>query len=109
MPDKAWKAFERRVSSFFGTERTPLSGGNGKQTRSDTLHPVLFVEAKQRGKVALINLWNATKVMADKEHKVPVVCVSEKGRPGFWLLVKAEDLQTVAREAALIPVAPDEG
>lgn len=91
MTDKAWKAFERRVAAFFKTERTALSGGNSKVTRSDTLHPELFIECKQRKRFAVVRLWDATKHLADKENKTPVVCLSEKGRPGFWLLIHSND------------------
>lgn len=90
--DKAWKAFERRVARFFGTERNALSGGNSKLTRSDSLHPALFVEAKQRKRFAVVRLWDATKRLADREKKVPVICLSEKGRPGFWIMVHCDDL-----------------
>lgn len=91
MADKAWKQFERRVAGFFHTERNALSGGNSKLTRSDTLHPDLFIECKQRKRFAAIRLWDDTKRLADKESKTPVVCLSEKGRPGFWILVHSED------------------
>jgi hypothetical protein len=40
------KAHERRVARWFGTERTPLSGGASRHTRSDTLHPKLYIEVK---------------------------------------------------------------
>lgn len=40
------KTQERRVARFFGTERTPLSGGASRHTRSDTLHPTLYLEVK---------------------------------------------------------------
>ena len=92
MSDKAWKQFERRVAAFFKTERNALSGGNSKLTRSDTLHPDLFIECKQRKKFAAISLWNETKQLATKENKTPVVCLSEKSRPGFWILVHSDDL-----------------
>lgn len=92
MPDKTWKAFERRVARFFGTERNSLSGGNSKVTRSDSLHPSLFIESKQRKRFAVIRLWDATKRLADRERKTPVVCLSEKGRPGFWVLMHRDDL-----------------
>jgi len=91
MPDKAWKAFERRVAKFFGTLRTSLSGGNSKITRSDSMHPSLFIEAKQRKKFAVIKLWDETKKLADKENKIPVIALAEKNRPGFWLLIHSED------------------
>jgi hypothetical protein len=91
MADKAWKAFERRVADFFHTERNALSGGNSKLTRSDTLHPDLFIECKQRKRFAAIRLWDETKCLAARENKTPVVCLSEKGRPGFWILIHNDD------------------
>lgn len=91
MADKAWKAFERRVARFFKTERNALSGGNSKVTRSDTLHPKLFIECKQRQKFAAVSLWDETKQLANKEGKTPVVCLSEKNRSGFWILVHSDD------------------
>jgi len=30
--------------------------------------------------------------MSVKEKKTPVVCVSEKNRPGFWILIHSDDL-----------------
>lgn len=92
MPDRAWKAFERRVAAYFNTERTSLSGGNSKLTRSDTLHPDLFIECKQRQRIATVRLWDSTKALADKENKTPVVCLAEKHRSGFWILIHADDL-----------------
>lgn len=91
MPDKAWKAFERRVASFFKTERNALSGGNSKLTRSDTLHPTLFIECKQRERFAVIRTWDDAKRLGTQENKTPVVCLSERNRPGFWILVHSED------------------
>ncbi len=40
------KTYERKVAKFFGTHRTPLSGGASRHTRSDTLHAKLYIEAK---------------------------------------------------------------
>ena len=93
-----WKARERQVAEFFGTRRTPLSGGNGGQTRSDTLHGELFVEQKLRAKHSAITLWDETKKLAAKEGKIPVVTLAEKGRPGFWVLVHSSAFEGVARE-----------
>jgi len=92
MADKSWKQFERRVAGFFNGQRNPLSGGNSKQTRADVIHDRLFIECKQRERVALIRLWDQVKKLADKENKTPVVCVSEKNRPGFWILIHSDDL-----------------
>ena len=95
MADKWWKAVERRVAKYFGTERTPLSGGNGKQTRSDTLHERLFIETKARKKHTVISLWDETAEKAKKEGKIPVIALCEKGRPGFWVMTHSDDLVMV--------------
>ena len=107
MADKTWKKFERRVARFFGTERNALSGGNSKLTRSDSLHPKLFIECKQRKRFAAVRLWNDTKRLADKERKTPVVCLSEKGRPGFWILVHSDDLSALRSSARAGETTPD--
>jgi len=101
MPEKWWKRVERKVAEFFTTKRTPLSGGASRITRSDTIHERLFIETKGSKKHSVITLWDKTAAMARKEKKIPVVALCEKGRPGFWLMVKAEDLIDVAMEAKL--------
>lgn len=93
-----WKASERRVADKFGTRRNPLSGGNSGVTRSDTRHSKLFIESKYRQRHAVVKLYNDTAKLAKLEDKVPVVALFEKGKPGFWLLLKADDLKTVANE-----------
>ena len=92
MSDKAWKAFERRVADFFHGKRNPLSGGNsGSGTRADVIHDRLFIECKKRVKHSAVTLWDDTKKKAVKEGKTPVVCLSEKNRPGFWIVVHSDD------------------
>ena len=54
MADKTWKARERQVAKYFNTNRTPLSGGSSRHTRSDSLHQDLFVECKLRKKHSVI-------------------------------------------------------
>ena len=80
MGDKVWKAAERRVAALFGVTRTPLSGGNGKQTRSDTLHPRLFIETKYRKYFANVTLFLETAALAVAEKKMPVLVLVEKAR-----------------------------
>lgn len=93
---KHWKNIERKVAVFFGSERTPLSGGNSKITRSDSIHDKLFIETKYRKEHAVINLWRNTKELAKKENKTPVVCLAEKGKPGFFVMVHSDDLELVS-------------
>ena len=80
MADKVWKVAERRVADLFGTTRTPLSGGNGKVTRSDTLHDSLFIECKYWTKFALVDLFCETAGLAAKEKKFPILVLVEKRR-----------------------------
>jgi len=98
MNQSDWKGRERKTADFFGGERTPLSGMNSKHTGADVIHDELFIEHKQRKSHAVIRLWDKTKALATKEEKIPVVTLSEKGRPGFWVLVKEKDLVAVANQ-----------
>lgn len=101
MPDRVWKAVERRIATFFGTTRTALSGGNSKVTRSDTLHPRLFIETKYRRAFAVLNLWKEVRILAKKEKKIPVVCLVEKGKEGFWILCHSDHLWAIGKESYL--------
>ena len=87
MTDKPWKATERRIAAYLETERNPLSGGNGKQTRSDTLHPALFIEIKHGSGCpktwsAIVKLFRDTARLAAIERKVPVLVLHRKGSRG---------------------------
>ena len=92
MSDKAWKQRERKVADFFGGQRTPLSGGNGKITRADVIHDKLFIENKLRKKHSVISLWDETNEMAKEENKTPVITLAEKNRKGFWIMIHSSDL-----------------
>ena len=101
MADKTWKARERKTAGYFGTVRNPLSGGHSRHTRSDSLHEQLFIEHKHSVRHAITNLWDKTKEMADVENKIPVVTLSVKGRPGFWVMCHSSDLTAVANQRTL--------
>ncbi len=79
MTDKPWKKDEREIAARFGTTRTPLSGGNGKQTRSDTLSPDFFIEIKRRKSFPFRKLFLSVREMARKENKVPLMVIHENG------------------------------
>jgi len=91
MPDKFWKRREREVADFFGGSRNPLSGKCGKHTSGDVIHDKLYIEVKCRKKFSVITLWDSVKKLAAKEKKTPVICLCEKNRPGFWLLIHSDD------------------
>lgn len=92
MPDKAWKAFERRVARFFHGERAPV---HNKETRADVLHDDLYLECKQRANPSIWKLWEETADRAKKEGKTPVICYSKKYKNGFLIVVHSDDFLKV--------------
>jgi hypothetical protein len=84
-----WKAFERFVSTIFSTTRTALSGGNGKMTRSDSLHPSLFVSCKytQSNNKGLRDLVDEEREKAAVENKIAVCVIGEAGDRANSLVV----------------------
>ena len=102
-----WKGFERTVARFFGTQRAALSGGNGKLTRSDSMHPRLFIECKKRKKIALLSLLREAHEHAEElgeQNKKVVVCVGETGKcgekSGFYVFCHSDDLKAIAEEVS---------
>jgi len=84
---KSWKKLEQKVARLRGTERTPLSGGNSKQTRSDTLDDTFFIECKLRKDPAVWNLYEQVEELAKKENKIPVLVIKKKGKHGELFIV----------------------
>ena len=80
----AWKSFERWVASIFTSERNPLSGGNGKHSRSDSLHPELFISCKhtRTGHRSIFRLLDEETEKAEAENKIPIVILGRSG-PGI--------------------------
>jgi hypothetical protein len=58
----------------------------------------LFIESKLRGRHTVRTLHDSTKKQATREGKVPVLCLFDKSRPGFLIVVHSDDLATVAKE-----------
>jgi len=92
MSDKRWKQVERQLAKEFATQRTALSGSNSKITHSDTLHDSLFFEVKFRKRHAVLQLFEATEILAKKENKIPVVCLKQSKTQGFFILCRLEHL-----------------
>lgn len=95
-----WKARERQAAAIFGTRRQIGSGSGGRadQTRSDSLHPRIFLETKLRASSAVRTLFDKTAVMAKKEGKVPCLAIFDKGRQGALLVFHADNLIEIAAE-----------
>ena len=47
MPDKRWKATERKIAALLGGRRVPVSG-RGRGDQPDIAHPWLAIECKDR-------------------------------------------------------------
>lgn len=99
MDRSTWKKGEQRIAKLFGSTRTPLSGGNSKITRSDSLHPDLFMEIKHHQKHAHHTLMKETAKLAKKEGKIPILCTQQKYEKGFIISVRSEDLEEFAKIA----------
>jgi len=79
MADTAWKAFERYVAGIFCSVRNSLSGGNSKITRSDSLHPELFVSCKytRHNNKTLRELVSEERKKASVEKKIAICVIGE--------------------------------
>jgi hypothetical protein len=105
-PTRTWKSRERQIARDFGGERQRLSGSSGRpgDSCSDSTHEKLYIEAKHSKKPwAAANLYRDTAKKAKAEGKIPMVALTEHGRPGYLLVVHSSDLLAIARmrESAL--------
>ncbi len=98
-----WKRRERQAARILGAERNVGSGSCGRPvgigngvSASDSTHPTLFLETKSRASHAAVSLFDATRKLARKEGKAPVVALAVNGRPGILLVIDPADLPTVA-------------
>lgn len=90
-----WKQFENKIARIFGSTRTPLSGGNSKITRSDSLSKEVFIECKYRAKFPTFDLWKSTQELAKLENKIPIVAIKKKGERGFLYVVSPDDIENI--------------
>jgi hypothetical protein len=97
---RTWQQAESRAAALFGVRRQIGSGSAGREdlTASDSTHPVLFIESKLRHCHTTRTLHDATKRLAARERKLPVLALFDKNRPGFLIVVHSDDLATVAAE-----------
>jgi len=79
MPDKPWKRAERKAAEAIGGKRNPLSGGNSGHTRSDIIHPTIYLEMKYRKSFAVVEQIRKEEVKAKKEGKVAIMGFQQKG------------------------------
>lgn len=93
---RTWQKRESTAAGLFGATRTPLSGSNGGQTSSDSLHPTIYIETKLRARSPIHTLFDKTSQAAKIEGKTPCLALAMKNRPGFLVVAKAEDIPVLA-------------
>lgn len=96
MADKPWKQFERWIASLFTTTRNSLSGGNSKMTRSDSLHPDLFISCKytRSNHKQLRELLAEERQKARAEDKTAVLAIGEfNDRANTFLVIHVQDFE----------------
>lgn len=93
-----WKSKEEMLANLFGSTRRPLSGGNSKTGRDDSLHPKLFIECKYRQSHSVWNLYRKVEELAKKELRTPLIGLAEKNQQGILLAFNSNDLQVIVDE-----------
>jgi hypothetical protein len=88
MPDKTWKAVERRVARKLGGQRIPCSG-NG-DIPGDVQHPYWHIEVKTRKNLVLQTWYDKAK--ADSKGLKPVLLVVKmKGKHRTFVMMDIDD------------------
>ena len=62
---------------------------------------ILFIECKQRKRHTVIsgdNGYDKAAALAKLENKIPILCLGEKNREGFWMVIHSRDAEDIARE-----------
>lgn len=95
MDTTTWKLGESRIAKRFNTNRTPLSGGSSRHTRSDTLHEDLFIEVKHGKEFPQPSLWKETVKLAKKENKVPLCVFLKKHDPNPIIMCRLDDIEKI--------------
>jgi hypothetical protein len=67
-------------------------------TRSDSLHPDLYIECKYGKTVAPWTLYKDAAAKAKVEGKVPVLALKRTNEDGFLLVMRECDLLTIANQ-----------
>lgn len=96
MSDARFKRAERRVARMLRTRRTPLSGGNSRHTRSDTLHPKLYVEVKLAKDPPLWDEMLALRRRAARQDRRPLILLTHPDAGTRLALMDLDDLVELA-------------
>jgi hypothetical protein len=96
--DSTWKALERKVAKLLGGVRNPLSGGAGRHTRGDVIHPTLYVECKLRQSLSIWSWFKDTAEKAKVEGKIPILVIKEKSKKGELVVLDIKDFVALTKE-----------
>jgi hypothetical protein len=80
-------------------------GRGGDADLQTTLEGVHF-EVKGRAKHSVLRFYEQAEEDAKKTSSIPVVLLRENGDPNFYLLLRLDDLRTVAEKVAVIGEKP---
>ena len=69
--------------------------GLGFDIQSDNTFKDIKVNVIRKKKHAVISLYDKTKKLAEAEGKIPVICLCQSHRKGFWIVVHEDDLDKV--------------
>ena len=95
---RTWKKNEQEIAEDHGTQRNPFSGGMSKETRSDSRHPILFIEDKYtNAPLPAETLLDKTVELAAAEDKIPVLVFTKKGKQGGNTKIKTKKRVVVLR------------
>jgi len=106
---ETWKRLEREAARFFGAERVALSGSVNTQaaTSSDSDSERVYVESKLRARWSIWSLFRDVEGKARREGKAPVLALREKGKGGWLIVCRPDDLATLASEHRTAEVMMD--
>ena len=92
MPDKTWKAFERKVAKILGGKRIPSSGA-APGFKGDVEHPLFFIECKHGLQIpkTIVSWYLKAKEQAKKESKIPIVVMKPKGKHEEYVVISLTD------------------
>jgi len=91
MPDKAWKAYERRIAKKFGMQRALQKGTKAKEdvVGAEGIDAVPWVIDAKKRKTLLIWSWMADLVKyADEKGKPPILVFQPWGKQQNYAVVK---------------------
>ena len=99
MPDKAWKAEERKVAKAFGASRALMKGTGEK---SDIDHPLFCVDVKLRKRWSIDKWFDELRAYASKADKIPILTLRKPGSKKRLVVVDFDFFIATLKSAELL-------